>query len=75
MQDHTELVASSRAETLIQVYLTPSPVLCPGELKVNVISARVKEQGQKSRRFNEEGVEITVQAVGSKYSDHISIMR
>lgn len=63
MQDHTELVASSRAETLIQVYLTPLPVLCPdsswhglargqnavtGELKVNVISAGVKEQGQRA---------------------------
>lgn len=87
-QDHTELVASGRPETLIQVYWAPTPILCPrstwhglargqkaatGELKVSVVSAGVKEQGQ-GLLVHEEGMEGAGQAVGSQCSDHVDIM-
>lgn len=62
MRDPTELVASGRTETLIQVCLTAMPILCPhspwhglatgqkaltGGLKLSVINARVNSKGKE----------------------------
>lgn len=44
-----------------------------GELKVSVVSAGVKQPGQKLL-VHEEGMERAVQAVGSQSSDHVNVM-
>lgn len=70
MQHHTELVTSGRAETLPQVCLTSMPILCSlsilhglagvvGELKLSVMSAGIKQQGQGAAGST-EGMEIAV---------------